>query len=281
MRKPDRLKYGVDDRPPPSELAVLALQHAVLALMFMIYPVAAAQAIGLSAEQTGSLVSGCIASIAVATMLQYLRPPWGSGVLAVQIPTPVMLPAMVQAGLSGGMGLIVGMTLILGSAELLLSRVMRHLRAFFPPEVCGVVVLMLGVAIASPALQSFTGAEVGLDGRTMQADGRTLAVAGATLLTILLAALFGRGAIKLFALGGGMLVGVLLSALLGMIAPEAVELVRAASWVGLPNLQWVAPQFDLMLVPLFVLMAAVNSMDNLGVLVGIQRMVNADWKKLT
>jgi hypothetical protein len=35
-----------------------------------------------------------------------------------------------------------------------------------------------------------------------------------------------------------------------------------------------------MLVPLFVLMAAVNSVDNLGVLVGIQRMVDENWKKI-
>lgn len=280
MRKPDRLKYGVDERPPTSEFAVLALQHAVLALMFMIYPVAAAQAIGFSAEQTGALVCGCIAAVAVATLLQYLRPPWGSGALAIQLPSPVMLPSMVLAGLSGGLSLIAGMTIVLGVSELLLSRVMRHLRAFFPPEVCGVVVLMLGVAIATPALQSFTGAQPGAEGHGLQADARTLSVAGATLMTILAAAVFGRGPIKLFALGGGMLVGVVMSAMLGFIAPQAVDGLRDAPWVGLPNLHLVQPQFDLALIPLFVLMAAVNSVDNLGVLVGIQRMVNADWKKI-
>jgi xanthine permease XanP len=282
MRKPDRLKYGVDDSPPLSELLVLALQHAGLAIMFMIYPVAAAQAIRLDPAQTAALVTASMIAIAVATLVQYARAPWGSGMLAVQIPTPVMLPAVVHTGLLGGPALIAGMTLVLSVSEVMLARVMRYLRAYFPPEICGVVVLMLGVSIATPALTSFTGVEnaAPAPGQLIRADLHHLLVASATLAVIVATTVFGHGKIKLFALAGGMLVGVSLSLAMGVISPEDIRRVSEAPLLGLPvlNLQW--PKFDMLLVPLFVLMAAVNSMDNLGVLVGIQRMVDADWKKI-
>lgn len=278
-RKPDRLTYGVDERPPTSAIWAVALQQAVLVLVFMIYPVAAAQAIGLSPEQTASLVAATLLAVALATFLQSRRPPIGSGTLAVQIPTPVMLPAIVQAGTAGGLGLIAGMTILLALGEGVVARLLKRLRAWFPPEVCGVVVLMLGVSIAAPAVRYFTGATPDSKG-LMQPHAAHLAVAVATLLTVVAAALFGRGPIRLFALGFGLVGGVVVSWAVGLIDPVSLQSVHAAPWVGWPHIDWPRPTLDLTFVPLFLLMAVINCVDNLGVLVGIQRMIDADWKRI-
>ena len=278
-RKPDRLTYGVDERPPTSAMWAVALQQAVLVLVFMIYPVAAAQAIGLSPEQTASLVAATLIAVALATFLQSRRPPLGSGTLAVQIPTPVMLPAIVQAGTAGGLGLIAGMTILLALGEGVVARLLKRLRAWFPPEVCGVVVLMLGVSIAAPALKYFTGATPDMQG-LLQPRAAHLTVAAATLLIVVAAALFGRGPIRLFALGFGLAGGVAVSWAVGLIDSASLQSVQAAPWVGWPRIDWPRPTLDLTFVPLFMLMAVINCVDNLGVLVGIQRMIDADWKRI-
>ncbi len=279
LRQSDRLTYGVDDRPPRAAVWAVALQQTVLALVFMIYPVAAAQAIGLSPEQTGSLVTATLIAIAVATLLQSRRPPVGSGTLAVQIPTPVMLPAVIQAGTAGGLGLIAGMTIVMALGEALVARLLKPLRGWFPPEVCGVVVLMLGVSIATPALKHFTGATLDPAG-LMRPNFAHLSVGVATLAVVVGAALLGRGALRLFALGCGLVAGVSLSWVLGLIEPASMAAVNAAGWIGWPRIDWPRPTWDWAFVPLFVLMALINCVDNLGVLVGIQRMVDADWKRI-
>jgi xanthine/uracil permease len=64
----------------------VALQQAVLVLVFMIYPVAAAQAIGLSPEQTASLVAATLIAVALATFLQSRRPLWAAAPLLSRSP---------------------------------------------------------------------------------------------------------------------------------------------------------------------------------------------------
>jgi NCS2 family nucleobase:cation symporter-2 len=49
------------------------------------------------------------------------------------------------------------MTAIAGSFEVLLSRIMHRLRALFPTEVVGLVVLMVGIAIIPLAIRNFMG----------------------------------------------------------------------------------------------------------------------------
>lgn len=247
--------------------------------MFMIYPVVVAQELGLTSEETSGLLASSLLAISVATLLQSRRPPVGSGDLAVHIPTPVMLPAMIQAGTIGGVGLLASMTFMLGLLELGLARMLHRLRRLLPPEVCGVVVFMLGVSLAGPALVRFTGGTLDPLQR-ITVDHQHLAVAGATLATMVLVAIFGRGALKLLALVFGLLVGTGLCLLLGLFEPMAAERLAAASTLGLPTLVLPAWKFDFVMLPLFALMAIVNSVDNLGVLVSTQRLNDADWKRM-
>lgn len=277
-RKPTWLTYGAEERPPVSAALLLGLQHAGLAIMFMVYPVVIVQALELSIPEASALISASLVAIGLATILQSRRPPLGSGELAVHIPTPVMLPALLQAGALGGIGLIAGMTLVLGLAEAGLARVLHRLRKLFPPEVCGVAVFMLGVSIGAPALERFSGAVLH-EGQATAADPLYLLVASATLAVMVATAIFGRGSVKLFALIFGLAMGTGLSLLLGLYASGTLDLLGDAPLVGLPDLVLPEWRFDVVLVPLFVLMAVVNSADNIGVLVSIQRLNDADWTR--
>ncbi|HSH92313.1 MAG TPA: solute carrier family 23 protein, partial [Ramlibacter sp.] len=278
--KPDRLRYGADDRPPWRVTLVLGLQHACLALVFLVYPVAAATAIGFSPGQTTAFLTACILAMAIVAFLQPLRPPFGSGSLALYIPSPLMLPAVIQAGLSGGLSLIAGVTLLMGATVIALSRLLRHLRVLFPAEVCGVVILMLGVAIASPALKNATGATFGADGQVHGMEVRHMLVAAGTLLGIIVITVFARGTVKLYALAFGLATGVLLSLALGLFDGAALAHLDSAAWFGWPRLELAMPTMDVSLVPLVIVLAIFNGLDNVGVFIGIQRIVDPDWKKM-
>ncbi len=123
---------------------------------------------------------------------------------------------MIQAGILGGVGLMATMTLFLGLLETGVARMLRRLRKHFPPEVCGVVVFMLGVSLARPALIRFSGSTFYMADQSATIDVEHLLIASATLAIIIMIAVFGRGALKLFALVFGLIVGVTLSFALGL-----------------------------------------------------------------
>ncbi len=158
---PASLAYGAEDRPPRLTILVLALQHMALALVFLIYPATAAVQMGFGPAQSSFFLAGCIIAGAVGTILQHFRPPIGGGFLGVQIPTPIFLPAIIKAGSVGGLSLISGMVLITALCEIAFSRLLRFVKPIFPPEVCGVAVLMLGVALAKPGFRNFVSYPMG------------------------------------------------------------------------------------------------------------------------
>ena len=86
--------------------------------------------------------------MAVGPVLQQLgRGGVGSGYLLPQIFAAPYLPAVALALKAGGLPLAFGMTIFAGAVEMLVSRLFRPLRPFFPPEVAGFVVVLIGLTI--------------------------------------------------------------------------------------------------------------------------------------
>lgn len=79
----------------------------------------------------------------LGTMLQSLKKgPMGSGYLCPQVCGPSYLSASILAGRAGGLGAIFAGTFFGGFFEAIFSRFVKRMRAFFPPEVTGTVVIM-------------------------------------------------------------------------------------------------------------------------------------------
>ena len=173
--------------------------------------------------------------------------------------------------------MIAGYALILCACQLLISRLLPALRVCFPAEVCGVVVIGLGMSITPTALMQVTGAS-SIRAETVQ--GLDLAVAVLTLITIIAATLFNKGRFRLVAVGAGLLVGSIVGGLYGLIAPADLAQLQSKPWLGLPSLGLAVPEFNMAIVPIAIVLALINSIDNLGVQVGIQRLVNPDWRQV-
>jgi xanthine/uracil permease len=184
-----------------------------------------------------------------------------------------------QAAGMGGLPLLAGMTIIFGATELAVSRVIKYLRAYFPPEVSGVVVMMLGVSLAESAVKNFTGATMSA-GLVTAVNRDYILVSSLTLATIIACAVFGKGIVKLFSLGFGLAVGLITSKIVGAFNPVDIENISASPWLGLPTINLALPAFDVALIPLVVIMAIIQCVDTLGSFISIQRINDEDWKKL-
>ncbi len=274
-RRPASLVYGLNDKVPASSLVPLAVQHAMLALTFLIYPVLAATEAGLSARQTSAMLSACALSMGLATLLQCARSRFGSGYLAVHIPAPGAIPLAVQALSLGGMGLWAATMFLVGVCQLGAARIVRPLRVLLPPEVCGVAVTMLGVSLAGPALRRALGMEHG----ELAPVENSLLVSAATVCLIVAVTVFAPRRLKLFAVFLGASVGWALAIVLGAGPKGAGDAIAAAAWMALPELHLPALHLEPTLFPLVALLVLMNLVDVLSVTVSLEKMNDADWHR--
>jgi xanthine permease XanP len=135
---PDNLTYAVDDVPPLPELIFLGLQQVMVISIYLVMVAIVVRAAGTPAEVAQSAVSLGMLALAIGVVLQALwKGPLGSGYLAAPVFSAVYLHPSLAAVAMGGLPLVFGMTMCAGLFEMLLSRLLRHLRAVFPTVVCG------------------------------------------------------------------------------------------------------------------------------------------------
>lgn len=159
-KKPANLIYGLEEIPPVTTSLLLGLQHILALSSAFVYPVILLQETGILAGQAERMIHASMIVMGIATILQTLRHgPIGSGFFCLQQVHPVYIPASILAVKTGGLPLLAGMTLVSGLFGVLLSRLMGRLRPFFPAEVTGTIVMMVGLALIPVAVSRFLGFE--------------------------------------------------------------------------------------------------------------------------
>jgi xanthine permease XanP len=265
-----------DQRISVGETLVLGAQHAVIALVFLVYPLAAAQQIGLDLVSTERFLTACVFGMGMATCLHYFRAPIGSGSLAVEISTPIFLPTVVMAGAAGGLPLLAAVSLLCGTVEVVFARALKRVKSLFPAEVCGIAVMMLGVSIIKPGMTN----ALGLHTADAVVQWPAIVTAVTTLSSIVAVSILGSPRLKLLAIAVGLLAGVVVARLCGSFDASAEQALSATSWLAWPELMISVPKVSVELIPIAIVMALVVSVDNLGMLIGIQRQRDASWRKL-
>ncbi|MBW1800182.1 MAG: hypothetical protein JRJ85_05565, partial [Deltaproteobacteria bacterium] len=275
-KRPANLIYSVDESPPAGLNLILSMQHLALALMYMIYPVLLMQETGAMPAQTRGLVSTCILTVGIATLLQTLKKgPVGSGYLAVQIPNPIFLPLSMQAARIGGLALVSGMILTAGLFQSFFSRAFSRFRAIFPPEVCGVVISMLGVSMVRVSVTRFAGI-AGPDGGVSLSN---IFVAGLTLGVMFGITIWFRGSLRLFSLFIGFIIGYVASFAIGLVDSSQFAVIRDIPLVAFPRLQLFRLDFDWALFIPFVITGLVSSIDTAGGIITCQKFNDAAWRR--
>jgi NCS2 family nucleobase:cation symporter-2 len=144
--RPPGLLYGLEDIPPLGLTLLMGLQHALAMSSTLVLPALIVQEAGGSPALAMAFVQGSMLATGLGTILQGLpRGPIGSGYLCPSLAGPAFVPASLVAAKIGGLSLVCGMTVLAGLVQVLFSTTVRRLRALLPPEVTGVIVLMVGL----------------------------------------------------------------------------------------------------------------------------------------
>jgi xanthine permease XanP len=274
-RKPAGLIYGVEDRPPFSALLLIAVQHIFLMSSTLVLPVVLISEIGGSFTEVRAVVGLTMISCGIGTIIQALRlKGLGSGFLCPNLCGPNFFAASAMAAWLGGVPLMRGMTIVAGLVEVVFARVLHRLKFLFPPEITGLVVLMVAVSLIPLGSSKFLG--VSFAGEPIQPA--SLTVASLTLLIMVGVNLWGRGKLKLYSVLIGMVFGYLLSIATGLMTADQYANIARGSWVALPVLDemWKI-SFRWSLLPTFVIVSICGALKSFGNLILCEKVNDEDW----
>lgn len=273
MKRPLNIAYWLNDTPPFGVTVLSGLQHVGLVSIFLLVPVLACREAGLTADKTVDVLALSMLVMAVGPILQQLgRGGVGSGYLCPTIFAAPYLPASVMALKAGGLPLMFGMTIFAGFVEMGVSRLLRPLRPYFPPEIAGFVVVMIGVTIGVLGFRSLFGVGTG-----QAQSAAPLGIAALTLGTMVALNVWTKGATKLFCALIGMVVGYILAALTGVLPAVELERLRSAPLIRLPDVGHLGWAFDVSLVVPFAIAAVAATLRAMGDVTVCQKTNDADW----
>lgn len=273
--KPREMLYTVEETPPWGIVLALGGQHAFLALMLSVYAVIAAQSIGLDGAAIHQFVATCLLIAALGTLLQASPTRFGSGHLAVHIPTPVTLGTFVAVAGTLGLGAAAGGMLIAALVVMLMSRGLSRLRPLFPPEITGVVVSMLGLSLVEGGVAR----ALGLTDFSTVPQASAALVSGLTLTVIIGLSIWGSPRWRNFAMLIGVAIGYGLTWTLGLDDTATRMSAASPELLGFPVADIPMPALVLAAVVPILIAEIVSAVDGIGGLVTLDRMNDADWRR--
>jgi xanthine permease XanP len=294
-KRPSSLVFSNSETPPLPSIGILALQHSAIVLINLVYIVVITKALGLTSEEQLSVISTTLLICGIGTILQAK---FASKLLVVFHPNPIFIPLIIAAGLSQGPSGILVLVASAGIVQFVFGSAVQRFRVLFPPEVCGVVVVMLGVSLLPGTLRGIISHGPTADAAAVVDYGGIL-IAVVTLAVASVSTVWLRGTARFFAILLGCLAGLVVAYFTdhwefarvapdfsGTVSTSNVEWYLAnqdkylsAPFFALPGLHFPGFTFSPGLIPIAAIAALVNVVDELGVLIGTERLEDADWRK--
>lgn len=148
-REDGKIVYGTGSRPPLGVLAINGFQHASLIVLSLIASVIVLAESGLMPEAIRAQLGLILVGLAIMNLLVSIRVgPFGAGLLLpVHVSAVFLVPAMLAAR-EGGLPLVSGMIIFSGVLMMVFAQLLPRLRPFFPAEIAGLVILIIGLDIS-------------------------------------------------------------------------------------------------------------------------------------
>ncbi|WP_302011843.1 uracil-xanthine permease family protein [Collinsella tanakaei] len=255
--------FKLDGKPSLGEAFPQAMQHVLAMLVGNITPpMLIAGTCGLSAADQTMLMQSAMIIGGLTTLIQ-LFPVFGFG---MGLPTVMgvafaYMPILTTIGMQYGISAIFGAQLIAAFASIFIGMFIGKIRKFFPPIVCGTVVLAIGLSLYNTAINYFGG------GSAAQAAGtfgspQFWILALVTLAVTLVCSLFGKGYIKV----SGMIIGVGVGYVVALIMGGIIDFtpVADAAIVSVPIPLHFGLEFHPDAIIMMILMYIVQAVQTIG-----------------
>ncbi|HEQ9096339.1 TPA: purine permease [Streptococcus pyogenes] len=258
-----------------SQSAVLGLQH-VLSMYAgsILVPIMIAGALGYSARELTYLISTDIFMCGVATFLQLkLTKHTGVGL-------PVVLGCAFQSvaplsiiGAQQGSSAMFGALIASGIYVILVAGIFSKIARFFPPIVTGSVITVIGLSLVGVAMGN-------MGDNVKEPTAQSVMLSLLTIVIILLVQKFTKGFVKSISILIGLVVGTLVSAMMGLVDTTPVV---EASWIHVPTpFYFGMPTFDITSIVMMCIIATVSMVESTGVYLALSDLTNdqLDEKRL-
>lgn len=263
--------YRLEGKVPLGDAIPLGMQHVLAMYAGNLAPLLVVtsvlnmdMAIKVTLLQNAMFVAGLI------TLIQ-LYPIWkvGSGLPVVMGTSSGFIPVSLGVGTQFGYGAIMGASLIGGIIEFLLGFIIKPLRKILPHAVTGTVVLILGISLIGVGIQ-FVGGGVGMQGDPTFGSIKNITIALIVFLVIVLPKQFSKGFLSVSAILIGIIVGYIISILMGMV--DFSEISKAA-WFSIPKpifmIDGIEYSFHIEAIVPFILVYLATTVETIGDNTGI------------
>lgn len=242
------------------ELVPLGLQHVVAMIVGCVTPaIIVASAAGLDATDKILLVQSSLVFSGIATLIQIfaIGRKIGSKLPIIMGVSFAYVPTLTAIAGEFNMATIFGAQICGGVVAIIFGMFSKKLTKFFPPIVTGTVIFAIGLSIYSTAVKYIAGG-VGNEGFGSPLNWL---VAVITLSVVIFLNFYTKGTLKLASILCGIIVGYIISLLLGMVS--FVE-VGEASWFQMPKFMHFGLSFNATAIISMVVMHIVNSVQAIG-----------------
>ena len=270
----ESVRYQPDECPSVPVAAGLGLQYALLIIArIVVVPVVVVRAAGGSDADLSWILFAAIAICGLTTMMQALRMGrFGSGYVAVMGTSLAVVGVGVTAVAEGGLPLLATLVLVASAVPLALSFRLTLFRRILTPTVSGTVIMLIPATLMPSAFGLLADVPAG----TPMLAAPLCAVTA--LAVIIATTLKGGAGVRLWSPVIGVVAGCLVALHFGLYDPDAVA---GASWIGVPAAAWPGLDLDFgaafwALLPAFVLVALIESVQTISNAVAVQRV---SWRR--
>ena len=259
----------VSQMPPLRKAVPLAVQH--LLAMFVgnaAPPLIVATAIGMAAGEVTLMVQLAMIVSGVTTVLQTIGVgPVGSRLPVMQGTSFAFLAVAIPIAEEFGIAAVFGGAFIAGFAQIFFGTTLRWISPLFPPLVCGIIILIIGIKLMPTAVEYAGGGAPAQDA----GDFGSLHYYGIAALVVAVTVIcnqFGRGLISVAAVLIGLISGYVVAAAFGMVSFEAVA---EADWFFAPQPMHFGLDFTSGAIIAITVLALASSMESIGDLTAVAR----------
>lgn len=266
-----KLQYGVDDNPPLHQKILFGIQHIFAAFGgIIVVPLVLANALGLDAKTSTTLISAAILAAGLATIIQARGiGKVGSRVACIMGTDFTFVSPAITIGSTLGIAGIVGATILGAFFEAILSFFIRPLMKLFPPLVTGTVVCLIGLTLLPVSIDWAAGGS----GASDYGSIKNIVISMSVLLGTLLLNRYGKGMISSASILIGMILGYIVCIPFGLVDFTAI---KEASWVSFPRIFEFGVTFNLKALISFIPAYLVTSIATVGCLKAIGEVSNVE-----
>ncbi|HAS0794690.1 MULTISPECIES: uracil-xanthine permease family protein [Enterobacteriaceae] len=221
---------GIDEKPPFLSLLLMGIQHVLVLFSGLVaVPLVVGMALGLPSTDITVLVQGSLIVSGTGTLIQCL----GLGHLGSRLPICmgsafVFIAPSITVGSQMGIQAVFGASMVCGFVAWILSFFIGRVQKLIPPLVTGTIVSLIGIKLLPLGFTWLAGGQSELYGKPV-----CFLIGGVVLVALLVASQSRKGLLSSFSVIIAIMLGYVVSALLGILDLHHVQ---DASWVSFPDL---------------------------------------------